>query len=64
MEALQIAEENRDILFPEPNGQDENSKPNGLPSSRQLAEICGVSQPHAAEFVKNLGGVNVYTPPL
>jgi len=57
-----MAWENRETLFPEPKGTDENGKPNGLPSSRQLAAVCYVSQPTAANFVKNKGGDKFITP--
>jgi len=61
--ALQIAWENRDILIPEPNGQDENGKPNGLPSARQLAVICGVSPRFAAYFIEIQRVMLMHTPP-
>ena len=62
--ALEVAWENRDILFAEMKGEDENGKPNGLPSSRQLAEVTGVSQDFARRFINESGVTSKVTPLL
>ena len=49
--ALEVAWENRDILFEKMMGQDENHMRNNLPSSRQLAAITGVSHDFANRFI-------------
>lgn len=51
-QALKLAWENRDLLFTEFLGQDENGKPNGLPSARQLSDITGVSKSSCATFIE------------
>ena len=60
--ALEVAWENRDILFDKMLGQDENSMRNNLPSSRQLAAITGVSQEFARRFIANEGVTTNVTP--
>ena len=40
-------------------GEDENGKPNGLPSSRQLAEVTGVSQRTCVNFMNETGVSNL-----
>lgn len=60
--ALEVAWENRDILFDKMLGQDDNGKPNGLPSSRQLAAITGVSQRACVDFIKEYSVSKLLTP--
>lgn len=60
--ALEVAWENRDILFDKMLGQDEDGKPNGLPSSRQLAAITGVSHEFAHHFIEKTMVSTVDTP--
>lgn len=61
-QALMLAWENRDKLFDEFLGQDEKGKPNGLPSKRQLAAICGVSNFLALNFIEEQRVVENTTP--
>ena len=49
--ALEVAWENRDILFEKMMGENENHMRNNLPSSRQLAAITGVSHDFANRFI-------------
>ena len=60
--ALEIAWENRDILFDKFLGKDDKGNDNGLPSSRQLAAITGVSQRTCSDFITNSGVSNLLTP--
>lgn len=61
--ALETAWENRFELFPGLAGQVDENGNNRMPSSTQLAAICGVSQAYACNFINNLGSVKRFTPP-
>ena len=52
--ALEMAWSNRKSLFKVFLGQDKNGKPNGEPSSTQLAKMAGVTQPHALSFINEV----------
>ena len=60
--ALEIAWERRNIVIPDPKGEDESGTPTGFPSSRQLAAVCGVSQFAANEFISLTGVKDSFTP--
>ena len=60
--ALEIAWERRNIVIPDPKGEDESGTPTGLPSSRQLASVCGVSHELAHQFVQKSGVSRIDTP--
>lgn len=49
--ALDLAWQNRDKLFRTFLGQNKDGKPNGLPSSNQLALMTGVSQRRALNYI-------------
>lgn len=50
--ALEVTWKNRKSLFKSFLGQDKDKKPNGEPSSTQLAEMTAVTQRFAAKFIK------------
>ena len=60
--ALEVAWENRDILFDKMLGENENHMRNNLPSSRQLAAITGVSIFLAHDFIEKRGVLESNTP--
>ena len=51
--ALEVTWKNRKTLFKSFLGQDKDKKPTGEPSSTQLAEMVGVTQPYAVKFLKD-----------
>ena len=59
---LEVAWENRDLLFDKMLGQDENSMRNNLPSSRQLAAITGVTDRTCRNFIQEMREGNFPTP--